>query len=483
MQEAEDEQPIADEPAPAGEVPPEEAEQAEAEIEAAAEEAGEAVLEVAGDPEAALAGALGWARGLLDAALSPGGAYQLAAFVLALAIGWLGTRRLRAWFAGRAEADATGLRRAVDLTAARIAWPAASVVLLWLATAIFSATGLAYEGLRVAASLLNALIVVRAVTGNVASGLTRSIIAAAAWTTAALYILRLLEPVVTTLQANGFRAVGVEITWWRVVTGIVVAAVALWAGRRFGEVAQANIAQNPKLTPSLAGLLGQVTRGAILLVAVILAITALGVPLSAFAVFGGALGVGLGFGLRSIFENLASGVIITLERSVKVGDFIELASGTAGLVREINIRSTLVTTNDNVDILVPNSEFVSGQVTNWTLRDAQRRVRVPFGVAYASDKDLVREAGLEAAGRVDWVLRGVEGREAQVWLTGFGDSSLDFELVVWLVDEAVKKPAKVNAEIYWALHTALTARGIEIPFPQRDLNIRQPAQISVRMEG
>ena len=459
------------------------AEDAEAELEAAAEDATEAVIEVAGDPEGAVRGALAWAEGVLDAALSPAGAYQLAAFLSAVALGWLLTRRPRRWLGERAAREgAGGLRRRLDLTGARILWPAATVLLLWIATAGFAAAELPHEGLRIAASLLNAYIVVRAVTGNVASGLTRRIVALAAWTTAALYILRLLDPVVTTLQANSFRVAGVEITLWRVVTGIVVAAVALWLGRRLGELSQAQIAANRNLTPSLAGLLGQIARGAILLIAIVVAITALGVPLTAFAVFGGALGLGIGFGLKSVFENLAAGVIILTERSVKVGDFIELASGTAGLVREINIRSTLITTNDNVDILVPNAEFVTGQVTNWTLRDAQRRVRVPFGVAYGSEKELARQAGLEAAAEVPWILKDVKGREPQVWMVGMGESSLDFELVVWLNDEAVKKPAKVNADITWAIHSALIRHGLEIPFPQRDLHLRSPDTLRVRID-
>ena len=440
------------------------------------------MIGMAGDPEGALRGVLRWLDGVVDSALSPGGAYQLAAFVGAVALAWTLTRRPTSWLRARSESASAGrLQRRIDLTGARIVWPAATVVLLWTATAAFAAADLPYGGLRIIASLLNAFIVVRAVTGNVASGVTQRIIALAAWTTAALYILRLLDPVVTTLQANSFRVAGVEITWWRVVTGIVVAAVALWAGRRIGEVSQDQIRANPKLTPSLAGLLGQIARAVIILIAVVIAITALGVPLTALTVFGGALGIGIGFGLKSVFENLAAGVIMLMERSVKVGDFIELASGTAGLVREINVRSTLVTTNDNVDILVPNAEFVSGQVTNWTLRDAQRRVRVPFGVAYGSNKELVRQAGLEAAAEVDWILKTTKGREPQVWMVGMGESSLDFELVVWLNDDAVKKPAKVNADITWAVHSALVRHGLEIPFPQRDLNIRQPADLRVRI--
>ncbi len=210
----------------------------------------------------------------------------------------------------------------------------------------------------------------------------------------------------------------------------------------------------------------------ILTVGFLVALTSIGIDFTRFAILLSALGVGLGFGLQAIFSNFVSGLIILFEKSLKVGDFVDLESGVTGEVREINIRSTLVTTNDNVDILVPNSEFVSGRVTNWTLRDTVRRVRIPFGVAYGTDKDLVRKAGLEAAESIEYTLRTVPSRQPQVWLVGFGDSALDFELVVWLTDEATKKPAAVNAAYNWALETALGKYGIEIPFPQRDLHIR-----------
>ena len=233
----------------------------------------------------------------------------------------------------------------------------------------------------------------------------------------------------------------------------------------------------------MAGLLGQFAKIGVMILAVMIALNAVGVNLTALTVFSGALGVGIGFGLQTILSNFMSGVIILFEKSIKVGDFIELQSGLNGTVQEINIRSTLVTTNDNVDILVPNEEFIKSRVTNWTLKETARRIRISFGVAYGSDKELVRKAGLEAAAEVDWTLSKVEGRAAQVWLVGFGDSALDFELVVWLKDEAVSRPAKVQADYYWALHSALEKYGLEIPFPQRDLNFRDSKPVRVQIES
>ena len=207
-------------------------------------------------------------------------------------------------------------------------------------------------------------------------------------------------------------------------------------------------------------------------VGLLLALSFLGIPTSRFAVLAGALGIGLGFGLQAIFSNFVSGIILLFERSLRVGDFIELESGLRGEVRDINIRSTLISTNDNIDILVPNSEFVSGRVVNWTHGDGSRRLRVPFGVAYGSDKELVKKAAVEAAVSVPFTLAHDGPRRPQVWLVGFGESSLQFELVVWLTPEATKRPGAVQAGYMWAIETALGKYGLELPFPQRDLHVR-----------
>ncbi len=130
-------------------------------------------------------------------------------------------------------------------------------------------------------------------------------------------------------------------------------------------------------------------------------------------------------------------------------------------------------TNDNIDILVPNSEFTTCRVVNWTHREVSRRMRVPFGVAYRTDKEVVKRAALEAAAELPFTLALEGPRRPQVWLVGFGESSLNFELVVWLGAEATKRPAAVLAAYNWALHSALERHDIEIPFPQQDLNVRR----------
>ncbi|HXH02401.1 MAG TPA: mechanosensitive ion channel domain-containing protein [Candidatus Competibacteraceae bacterium] len=210
----------------------------------------------------------------------------------------------------------------------------------------------------------------------------------------------------------------------------------------------------------------------IIILGFIVGLSSIGVDFTNFALVAGAVAIGIGFGLQSIVNNFVSGLILLFERSLKVGDFVELASGIQGEVREINVRSTLINTNDNVDIVVPNSEFMNTKVTNWTLLEAYRRIHLPFRVAYGTDKERVRQAVLEAAEALPHTLRGIPGRNPAVWLVGFGENGYDFELVVWITPRAVKRPSNVHAAYMWEIDTALRKHNIPVPLPQRDLHLK-----------
>ncbi|HZX72157.1 MAG TPA: mechanosensitive ion channel domain-containing protein [Rhodanobacter sp.] len=274
------------------------------------------------------------------------------------------------------------------------------------------------------------------------------------------------------LLNQGFSLGGIQITIGSILAGLLLFVLFLLATvalkrllHRYGE-------RNQHVNPSSLYTVERLLHYLLLVVGLLWALDLIGIPIAKMTVFAGALGVGLGFGLQAIFNNFVSGLILLFDRSLKVGDFVELASGVHGHVREIRIRATLISTNDNIDILVPNSEFVTGRVVNWTLREVARRQRIPFRVPYGTDKELVKKAALEAAAAVPFTLAMDGPREPQVWLTGFGESSLDFSLVVWLNAVATRRVGRVLAAYNWALHTALEQHGIEIPFPQRDLHVR-----------
>lgn len=214
---------------------------------------------------------------------------------------------------------------------------------------------------------------------------------------------------------------------------------------------------------------------------IILGLNYLGFELSSFAFLGGAMGLGLGFGLQNILSNFVSGIIILIERTLKVGDTVELQSGITGKVTEINLRYTRITTSDSIDILVPNAEFITGRVVNWTFSDPIRRVHIPFSAAYGTDKELVREAGIAAARRVPTTILDDQERQPDVWLIRMGDNALEFELMVWINQQAVKSPGTTQTSYMWELEAELRKRGIEVPFPQRDLYIKN-SKLTVAVE-
>lgn len=273
------------------------------------------------------------------------------------------------------------------------------------------------------------------------------------------------------MKASLFKIGETPITALGIFKVLFIATVA-WLISHFIRRGLTHLSERQPSNSTFLYTLGRLTHYLILIIGISIGLSSVGIDLSNFALIAGALSLGIGFGLQAIVNNFVSGLIVLFERSLRIGDFVELSSGLAGEVKAINVRSTLVTTTDMVEILVPNSEFVNGQVINWTLTDASRRIHIPFGVAYGTDKELVKKAGLEAAYNTPHTLRGHRNREPEVWLVGFGNNSLDFELVVWVHPQAVKKPQKVRAAYYWELETALKQYGISIPFPQRDLHIK-----------
>ncbi len=274
------------------------------------------------------------------------------------------------------------------------------------------------------------------------------------------------------LDQELLRIGGTPITLWSLIAPLLVATATLVIAGFLASLFRRLHSKAPPSRATLVYVSGQLLRYLVLFGGLFLAISVAGLDLTSLSIFAGALGVGIGLGLQDIVKNFVYGLLLLFERSVEVGDFIELEDGTAGQVVAIGPRATTINTNDNVDILVPNAMLLSGALTNWTRNRGTRRVHVPFSVAYGSDKEKVKDAALEAARSVPFTIE-AEGRQrTQVWLTGFGDSALEFELVVWPSLEAVKRPGSMMAAYRWALDDALRRHGLEIPFPQRDIRVR-----------
>ena len=215
-------------------------------------------------------------------------------------------------------------------------------------------------------------------------------------------------------------------------------------------------------------------------VAFLISLSIAGVQLSNLALIAGALSVGIGFGLQNIVNNFVSGVILLFERPIKTGDWIVVGE-TEGYVKKISIRSTQIQTFDRSDVIVPNSELISGQVTNWMLRDTIGRIKLPIGVAYGSDLEQVREILLEIAFNHDSVItQSPILPKPWVLVRQFGDSSIDFELRCFIRD--IDRRLRVMSDLYFEIDKAFRAAGIEIPFPQRDVHLIPPDEPSKREE-
>jgi small-conductance mechanosensitive channel len=224
---------------------------------------------------------------------------------------------------------------------------------------------------------------------------------------------------------------------------------------------------NSGLDRSLQYAISQIVSNVVLVAGVFIVLDNAGIHLGTLTVFAGAVGVGVGFGLQNIASNFISGLVILAERPITIGDRVEVA-GVTGQVQQIRARSTVILTNDNIAMIVPNTKFIDSPVKNWTYGDPRVRFRIPVGVAYGSDLDRVREAMVAVAREHESVLH---DPAPSVFLNNFGDSSINLELVVWS-DKMSNRPSRFRSDLNFALARRFKELGIEIPCPQRDLNFR-----------
>lgn len=261
-----------------------------------------------------------------------------------------------------------------------------------------------------------------------------------------------------------------EFTAIRLLAGILILIVALFLSRRSGHFLERRIAKRAYIDPGLRYTIARLASYLLIVVGVLFALKTVGVDMTSIAVIFTALSVGIGFGLQYIAADIASGFILLFERPIRIGDRITIGED-EGDVRSINLRTTLVTTNDNISIIVPNSKLVSQRVINWSYGDPRARIAIPVGVAYDSDVELVTETLILAAQGVENVL---EDPAPRVQFLKFGDSSLDFRLLVWSVQP--RRHFEIRSDINYRIWGLFRERGIEIPYPTTEFRMRpEPA--------
>lgn len=256
------------------------------------------------------------------------------------------------------------------------------------------------------------------------------------------------------------------VTITSIALGIIIILVFVFLSRWLRKIAKTKLFPKYKLDEGIQLVILKLAHYLLVGLGIIVAVQSIGLNLTSLAVVFGLLSVGIGFGLQNVAANFVSGLIILFERPIKIGDRITIGD-VLGDVMNINLRATLVRTIDNVSIIVPNSEFISSHVINWSHRDPKIRVHIPVGVAYGSDVPLVIRSLLEVAQDHAEVLK---EPPPKVWFNEFADSSLNFELLVWIAHP--KRRPDIISELNKRTDEIFRKNKIQIPFPQRDLHVR-----------
>ncbi len=357
---------------------------------------------------------------------------------------------------------------AINEMANTITW----LLLQWTAIATFIYFKLNIDLLNVVASLLSAWLIIRLVTRLVSNRTTAGVIKTIAWTVALLNIFGALSPTLELLDSVALTLGSVRISPLIVIKAGIALWISLWLANVLSAFLDKRLETADNVTPAMRVLSVKLLNIGLIIAAFLITFTAVGIDLTALAIFSGALGVGLGFGLQKIFSNLVSGVILLLDKSIKPGDVIAVGT-TFGWINHLSARYVSVITRDGIEHLIPNEVLITERVENWSYSDNLVRLRLPIGIHYKSDVRLAMKLCVEAASATPRILAKPEPR---CLLKGFGDSSVDLELRVW-IDDPPNGRSNVLSEVLLGVWDRFHENNIEIPYPQRDLHLKSGLEI------
>ena len=318
--------------------------------------------------------------------------------------------------------------------------------------------------------VLVAWIVIRILLQFIGNPMIRNFFAITITIIAALSIFGILDETTTTLDAFGVDIGTFRLSALAVIKGVLSIFILLYLAIFVSTFAERRVLKTKGLTRSSQVLIVKIIRIALITFALLIGVTSAGIDLSIFAVLSGAIGLGIGFGLQKVVSNLFSGLLLLLDKSITPGDVIELeGSGTFGWVRHMGARYTEIITRDNKSYLIPNEDFVTQQVVNWSHGDTLVRVETAFGVHYKSDPHKVIAIAIEAATKPERV---VNTPMPVCWITEFGDSSVNFSLRFWIKD-AEEGVSNIKGAVLLSLWDAFKENDIEIPYPHREVFIHE----------
>lgn len=290
---------------------------------------------------------------------------------------------------------------------------------------------------------------------------------------AILYVLGLLEAVTVYLDGVAIHFGDVRVSALALSRTFLLGFILFWAGRVSNQTGKRVIRNNERLDIGTREVLAKLFEIGLFAIIFLMLLSVVGINLTTLAVFGGALGVGLGFGLQQIAANFVSGIIILLDRSVTIGDFIQLEDGRSGTIRELSMRSAILETYDGKDIMVPNESFITTSFTNWTHYNQKQRYPIEFQVAYNTDLDKLFDILREVVSSHPRVLSGEDvpfEERPDAEIASFGDSGINILVEFWMegVDDGKNR---VGADLLHMIWTALKENGIQIPYPQREIKV------------
>ena len=324
-----------------------------------------------------------------------------------------------------------------------------------------------------AAQLGAVWVIVQFTSGLIRNRLIGRTIALVAWLWVAIDILGLAPQVYAVMDSLALQFGQVRLSLLSVSKAAIVMALLIWAASAVSNLTDKRINQVDDISPTMRVLVGKLLRVSLFMIAIVVGLQTIGFDLTAFTVFSGAIGLGLGFGLQKVVSNLISGVIILVDKSIKPGDVISLGE-TFGWISSLGARYVSVVTRDGREYLIPNEDLITNRVVNWSYSDQLVRLEIPFKVSYDSDPHLIRKIAVEAALKPKRVQK---TPEPVCHLAAFGDSSIDFVLRFWIVDPS-SGVVNIKGEVLLAVWDAFKENNIVIPFPQRDLHVRGPIQFS-----
>ncbi|MBK5566004.1 mechanosensitive ion channel domain-containing protein [Ensifer sp. SSB1] len=350
------------------------------------------------------------------------------------------------------------------------------IVWLWIADGMILRFGWpSYRWLvATALTLTAAWFVISVLTRIIRNQMLARVTAVVGWIYFALYAVGLDRVILTTLDGVAINFGAVRLSLLLVLKAIVLSSALVWLAVLIGNVSSHWIQRSADLTPSFKVLISKLVKIALIGFAGAIALSATGIDLTALTVFSGAVGVGIGFGLQKVVSNFISGIIILLDKSIKPGDTITLGD-TFGSVRDLRSRFVSVITRDGKEYLIPNEDFISQQVVNWSFSSDFVRIEVSFGTSYDSDPHEVARIAIAAAKSIPRVAS--SHAEPVCWMTGFGASSLDFKLRFWISDPS-NGLTNIRGQVLMALWDAFKAAGISIPFPHREIIMKTPVEVT-----